>query len=288
MRSILLLLLTSLLMVACTSRPNGVLSKKEMINLLVEIHKSEAYVQVHNGQFHNDSLKRVMEQSIYERYGVTKEEVDSSLSWYVHHADEYVKIYDGVIAELSDQSVNLHSKNVKENDALMENGDSVNIWESAPVRLLSQKLGLKYVAFDVTSDPTFKRGDLFRLNFHIAGYRDANVMIGVDYVDGSYGYMNRSTHEDGRHSIDFQTDSTKNIKRIYGMMTLTSLNYNEFVYVDSISLVRTRLRPERYHQFYSTRNLRTNEQNAPKRPKSLNGMDSITIMQGSTQVTKID
>lgn len=287
MRSILLLLLTSLLMVACTSRPSGVLSKKEMINLLVEIHKSEAYVLAHNGQFHNDSLKRAMEQSIYERYGVTKEEVDSSLSWYVHHADEYVKIYDGVIAELTDQSQNIHSKNVKENDALMENGDSVNIWESAPVRLLSQKLGLKDVMFDVASDPAFKKGDLFRLNFHIAGYRDANVMIGVDYSDGSYGYMNRSTHEDGRHFVYFQTDSTKTIKRIYGVVSLT-MNYNEFVYMDSISLVRTRLQPERYHQFYSTRNLRTNEQNAPKRPKALTAMDSVKMETVKAQGSAIE
>ena len=90
------LLCILLLAAACDRRPDGVLGKEDMARLLADIHKAEIVAET-NTRTYNDSLKRVLRQSVYARHGVTTEDVDSSLSWYGYNMEKYLEVYDRVI-----------------------------------------------------------------------------------------------------------------------------------------------------------------------------------------------
>ena len=84
-----------------------VLSEDDMIDLLTDIHKSEAIIEMSPQNYRGDSLKAVVRQSVFAKHNVTQEEFDSSIVWYGHNVGKYIKIYDGVIARLDDEELEL-------------------------------------------------------------------------------------------------------------------------------------------------------------------------------------
>lgn len=242
---------------ACSDKPNDVLSEGKMIDLLVDLHKAEAYVDVHPGEFPNDSMKFALEQSVYMRHGVTNANVDSTLVWYAHHAEDYSKLYEKVIQRLQDESDEVGENIKHENRKSIENGDSVDVWSGLKVRCVSEVVGNTTITFDVNAATDSRPGDAYVWRFRLLNKMYMpNVMIGVDYSDGSTGYLNRDHFNSGWNEVTLQTDSTKSVKRIYGMAAFSRLPKNEVVMVDSISLVRTHLNRERYFRFYSVKTLR--------------------------------
>ena len=82
-----------------------VLSEDDMIDLLTDIHKSEAIIEMSPQNYRGDSIKAVVRQSVFAKHNVTQEEFDSSIVWYGHNVGTYIKIYDGVIARLDDEEL---------------------------------------------------------------------------------------------------------------------------------------------------------------------------------------
>ncbi|HNX43487.1 MAG TPA: DUF4296 domain-containing protein [Bacteroidales bacterium] len=87
-----------------SSRPSGVLSKKEMTSMLVDIHLQEAVIRtgVHTG---TDTDMRNYSRSgylkVFAKHDVTPEEFKKSLDYYLLHVDELDDIYTGVINQLT-------------------------------------------------------------------------------------------------------------------------------------------------------------------------------------------
>lgn len=82
--------------------PEGILSKEQMIPVLVDIQLAEAALVIKN--FHGDSAKQYAADYynfIYIRHQVTKEEFEKSLNYYIEHPKQLDQIYSEVIAELS-------------------------------------------------------------------------------------------------------------------------------------------------------------------------------------------
>ena len=103
MRYLLYILPLFLVLIACNSTPGYVIGEDDMVSLLVDVHKGEAYVEMNSGSFYSDSLKKTFRQTIFMRHNVTQEQFDTSLMWYGHHIDQYKKVYDRVIERLEDE-----------------------------------------------------------------------------------------------------------------------------------------------------------------------------------------
>ncbi|MDE6826066.1 MAG: DUF4296 domain-containing protein, partial [Paramuribaculum sp.] len=85
------ILLTALSAVAggCNPAPDGVLSPDEMAEVLADIHIGESVSETERRVFNNDSIRRVLKQSILMKHGLNSETFDSSLMWYGQHIDLY-------------------------------------------------------------------------------------------------------------------------------------------------------------------------------------------------------
>ena len=94
----LLPIIALLFMVSCSTHvPRGVIKPDKYAWILKDIHQLDAmrtleYIQT------PDQLLDDQYQMIFEKYGVTKAEFDSSLSWYWHHQKELLIVYDSVKA----------------------------------------------------------------------------------------------------------------------------------------------------------------------------------------------
>ena len=252
MRVLLYILPLFLVLIACNSTPGYVIGEDDMVSLLVDVHKGEAYVEMNSGSFYSDSLKKTFRQTIFMRHNVTQEQFDTSLMWYGHYIDQYKKVYDRVIERLEDEEKEIRLAAAREGQVTLAAGDSANLWNEN--RIASIRRAEAPIIFDVTADDDFKRGDVYLWAFRYFNVRgQLRVFFAIDYADGTTSFLNRVEASEGWAKLTLQSDSTKDVKRVYGMLSKPDMNQGEVVLLDSISLVRTRLEKSKYHKFFYQR-----------------------------------
>ena len=93
-----IILCVLLAVVGC--RPRGVLSNKEMRDVLYDLHRVDGALQVAGYNYgHNQELAAYY-KTVLDEHGVTQVEFDSSLVWYTDNPQIFNKIYPKVIARL--------------------------------------------------------------------------------------------------------------------------------------------------------------------------------------------
>ena len=92
-------------LLACESShlPDGVLTRKKMVPILVDIHLSEA---IFNQRFSiamlKDSLPEDLYLSVCRKYKMDRTVLEKSLHYYGKHTAEFIPIYDQVLNVLSE------------------------------------------------------------------------------------------------------------------------------------------------------------------------------------------
>jgi hypothetical protein len=80
--------------------PENILSKEKMVQVLTDIHIAEAEMSL--GAFPDSSSKeKISFQKIFEKEQITKEQYETSLSFYIDHPEMLNEIYQEVLNELS-------------------------------------------------------------------------------------------------------------------------------------------------------------------------------------------
>ena len=86
--------------------PDGVLSRKKMVPILVDIHLSEAINnQRYNLSLSKDSLPEDLYLSICKKYKVDRAIIEKSLIYYGKHTRAYIPVYDEVLNVLNEMEV---------------------------------------------------------------------------------------------------------------------------------------------------------------------------------------
>lgn len=242
---ILIGMLVLVVVTSCDHTPDYVIKSKEMTRLLVDIHKGEGLIDLSGGQFRTDSMKKSLKQSILLDHGVTQEQFDTSLVWYGHNLEKYIEVYDDVIAQLE--------KEMKNADVAAEGsikvplkvaGDSVNTWPESPYYKFTSRMPSQYVTFTLRSDENWEKGDVYTWRMYVSNrISPLNLTLAAEYVDGSIDYVTRPVGQDGWTELVLPSDENRSLREIFGVMYSVP-GSGETVFVDSISLVRTRINPE--------------------------------------------
>ncbi len=96
---IFVLILLLFLVAAC--RPKGILSSRQMREVMIDLHKTDALLQINGLQHGHDEEKNIYYVMVLEQHGITQAQFDSSLVWYTAHPQLFDKIYPKVIAQLT-------------------------------------------------------------------------------------------------------------------------------------------------------------------------------------------
>ena len=90
---------------ACTVRPRSVLSQSEMVDVLVDLHKTEGILKVAGLNYGHQSEEVSYYLQVLDKHGITQAQFDSSLVWYTDNPRFFDKIYPKVVAELKKELV---------------------------------------------------------------------------------------------------------------------------------------------------------------------------------------
>lgn len=96
-----------------SSRPKGVLSKKEMIAIMVDIHLQESNIRFGNPQLVNQDLRNYTRKEylkVFANHNVKPEDFSKSLDYYLLKVNDLDDIYTGVINRLSEMQSEMQSK----------------------------------------------------------------------------------------------------------------------------------------------------------------------------------
>ncbi|MHC1703585.1 MAG: DUF4296 domain-containing protein [Tenuifilaceae bacterium] len=128
MRRVLRFSVIILLIIITSCRSNDIISKKDIVPILVKISLTDATVASTDYKLHlnnNDTIEYYA--NIIESFGFTTAQFDSSLKYYSSKPKEFDIIYDNVIFELSKIETTLSEVNrIKKDSLLAEN--TVNLW----------------------------------------------------------------------------------------------------------------------------------------------------------------
>lgn len=238
----------------CRKTPSDVIAPHKMALLLADIYKSESAIDLNRKDYRHDSSKLALEEAVLRRHEVTREKFDTSLYWYGHHIDEYMKVYDEVIENLQteiDRTDAIASKII-----LTAVGDSVDTWSLASRYMFTRFSHVKQLQIELDSDENWENGDNYILNFKVInGISGVKSQLGAEYNDGFIEWIENNTTENGKYSYNLITDSTKTLKRIFGKIVLDP-HVNEFIFLDSISLMRTRVNKITYNKRHSQKKIK--------------------------------
>jgi len=82
--------------------PDDIIPKNHMIDLLVDIHLSDAIIATKKFQTNKHEYQiEGYYAYLYEKHGYTRQEIDSSIAFYSRYPAEYSKMYDQVLEKLS-------------------------------------------------------------------------------------------------------------------------------------------------------------------------------------------
>lgn len=87
------LILFVVLMVFVGCRPKGILSSRQMQDVLYDLHRADAILRQYNLELGHDEALAKYYEVVLEKHGITQAQFDSSLVWYTDHPSRFDKIY---------------------------------------------------------------------------------------------------------------------------------------------------------------------------------------------------
>lgn len=225
----------------CSKRPEGVAGDKKMVEVMTDLEIAEAYMQTNSNRYVTKDKERMVE-SILEKHSMTRDEFDSTLSWYGRNIDKYEELYARV-----DRNLQKKSQSISGNIETVSN----DLWPYTRNVLISPLGTSDNLVFEIEGKD-LKKGD--RVNFRLKLSNPANGMsvLGVRYEDGHISYLNQSLT--GRQSLDItlQTDTGKIVKKIFGNIRIADGNVLP-MRLDSISLSSIPYDSVEYYQINRSR-----------------------------------
>ena len=258
-----------LALVACKSTPDGVLDHDDFVSLLVDVHKGEAYTDINFRDFRADSTKQAYKQSILAKHGISQADFDTTMMWYGAHIEDYLEVYDDVIARLE--------KEVAQNNATISAslslvGDSVNTWTENSHYVFNRRSPSQFLQFYIAKDENWEPGDSYTWQLKAFNRQSqANWTMVIEYDDKTSEYRSAEIEEDGWNKITIVVDSLKNPIALYGFARF-NIRDDEEIYLDSVSLIRNRVNVVEYRRRYNQKRFNfgiDNSQRSEKRREEL-------------------
>lgn len=275
MRSLPLILFTAaLLLCACRRTPSGVIPPSDMAEVLADIYVAEGVVNNNQNIYREDSMKKLLKQSVFAAHGITQAEFDTSMVWYGHNLKTYIDVHDRVIKILEKRNVAMGNAVVQLASSIA--GDSVDVWPASKYAAITKLLPSKFVKFDIQSDPNWEPGDIYTWRMKLLDDNSNTVhwTIVAEYDDNSTDWLYSRTSSPNWNEVTFVSDSTLTLKSIKGYFEVapsdshrddhSSKSVDATIWIDSISLIRKRTNSRDYNLRFRLRHYgKKNDVSAP-------------------------
>lgn len=236
-----------MLMSACVQRPDHVLSDSKMISVVADMELAEAYVQINpDGSFDSD-MKPALVEYIIKKHGISRQDFDSTMAWYGRNPDNYIELYTKVDKEISRRRVESLGTRGEEH---VQNSES-DLWPYTRMGYITNFADGNAIRFSMpVSD--IDKGSALEWRMRMRGSASGSILLGVEYDNGSSGFITRNLTSSKSVTIKLQTDTAMKIKRVFGNMMISDSGMLP-IRVDSIYLQKLPYDSMEYYKIHSQR-----------------------------------
>lgn len=243
MKKLVYLIIALFVLAACSHDPDYVIDEKDMVDLLVDVHKAEAVIESNYNQYSSKADKKKLREAVFLKHGITQEQFDTNLVWYGHHIEEYMKIYEQVVERLKAENEEAKKLLAEDNSQTMSQpGDSVDVWKQRRAHVFDTRQASNLLTFDIAPDENFRTRDYFELRFKVLLLPKLSVKpqvyLAARHINHDIVYNQLDIDREGWHSLPLQTDSAMALSRINGYIVLPMQPVPGTMYVDSLTLIR--------------------------------------------------
>jgi len=192
---------------------------------------------------------RLYRMGVLKKYGVTQAEFDSSLVYYMRHADRLHKIYENISDRMSKEALSLGASESEISRYAQASGnDTTNIWTSKDHFLLIPYAPYNKYSFVLEADTSFYQGDKFLLSFNTNfvyqdGVRNGVAQLSVRFSNDSVTSRTLHVSSNMGYTIEVQNYDSLKIKEVRGFFYLgndknASTSTLKMMFVDHVRLIR--------------------------------------------------
>lgn len=239
----ILLFFVLIAFMACSGRPNNVLSARKMEKLLVDIHLLEGTMNMLGYGNVGEEDRKVYFESLFQDYGITASDFDSCLVWYTSNPKKFERIYIKV-----NNRLDLISEDVAAN--LYHLHDTVHVrdmWYKTRRYIFGPDSARKQL--DETLNLTYLLpNDRYELSFlHRVAPSDSSVnhhaVMYINYDNGEVDSVYTKTMNDSvlrRYTLRLKARKMLYIKSVQvKLLGVDSVKGKMHAVIDSIKLLRT-------------------------------------------------
>ena len=235
---------------SCRNGANDmVISEDEMEDVLYDYHIVDGIIRT--SSLDSVTTKSYIE-SVFNKHGITRAEFDSSMIYYMRHADIMEGIYKRIYTRIENEGrlrgVNGANFNAVSTDA---NSDTANIWNQEKVFVMTEHVPFNNVGFSFKADSTFKKGDKFVLKFNSdfiiqEGTRNGYAIFTMVLNNDSAITRTTSLTSQMERSLeveDFKREGIKEVKgyfihRISGIEHERNSSTMKFMIISNVQLIK--------------------------------------------------
>ncbi len=211
---------------SCSESKVKVMSQDKLEDVLFDYHMADAIV--HTTNVASDEYDAYL-SAVLEKHGITRAEYDSSMVYYMKHADKMLEIYSHLTDRMTNEArlQGIDSNGLFAGDVMT--GDTANIWNSAKAKIFSDKGVDNIMRFRMTADTTYRKGDRFMLSFktdflYQDGARNGYAAMSVRFSNDSVVTRTTSLSSTNQHRLEVSDDTRLGVKEIRGFIMLRPSN----------------------------------------------------------------
>ena len=225
---VLMALVVAVLMVSCKpSVPSEYIQKGKMENILFDYHLAKVMFE-QEGK--NDSLTLLAyQESIFEKYDVTRADFDSSMVYYSRHMQLLHEIYEHLGDRLSKELVAQGgvASGLGQYGDEIAGADTASIWKGdRSIALTPFPISNSY-SFEAKADTSFHKGDRIILDFdaqfiYQMGLREATAVLSVTFMNDSVRTESVHISSSSHFHLQIEDSGMLGIKNVRGYFLLSN------------------------------------------------------------------
>ena len=240
--------------VSCKPKvPDEYLQPGEFEDILYDYHLADAMADGGDNALETDYNVILYRQAVLEKYGITQAEFDSSLVYYMRHADRLHQVYENLTERLEEDAMALgaSANDIRRYGDMASARDTLNMWTGVPAAMFTPSAPYNVMSFEIAADSTYRQGDKIIFSFNCdfiynEGAKDGWALLAVQFKNDSVAGNTTHMTTNSNYSITVSDSDRKGIKAIRGFIYLGKRGYDRgtggndlcLMFVDNIRMVR--------------------------------------------------
>lgn len=240
---------------ACKPRvPRQYIQPDEFENILYDYHLAGAMANGVGAEGDASYDAMLYRQAVFRKYGITQADFDSSLVYYMRHADKLHKVYENLSRRFEDEAMSLgaSANDVRRYGDMKSASDTTNMWNGVPAAMFLPSAPYNVMSFDLPVDSTYHKGDRLILSFNCnfldrGGARYGVALLALQFDNDSVASNTVRMTGNSNYSVTVSDGAGKGIKAVRGFFYLGEDSRRDdtdrgvsLMFVNGIRLVRMR------------------------------------------------